>query len=239
VNEPFTNTDIQGRLASSNVKAINGILPISSVADWFKSARKHDPNALLFLNEFAILDNINPSKQKNTLALLKDIQKRGGPVDGIGFQGHFGASGPVFKDMQNVINDFSPLVKTMSLTEFDFETLDPKLQADVTEDLMTFIYSQPKFNLFQMWGFWDADHWLGSAPLFTRDWQLKPSGAVWQNLTQNTWRTRSNGTTNTQGQLETIAFYGTYVVTISKAGKKCEDVVKFETPGEVVVKAHC
>jgi GH35 family endo-1,4-beta-xylanase len=239
LNEPFSNTDIQGRLASPDVKAIKGVLPISSVATWYANARKYDPMAKLFLNDFGILENFNGAKFENDVALVKYIQSQGAPVDGIGFQGHFGAGGPVFSDMQKSIDAFSPLVQTMSLSEFDFETLDPNLQADLMGDVMTFIYSQPKFNLFQVWGFWDGDHWLGNGPLFTRDWVLKPSGAVWQNLIRQTWRTGATGTTNQAAVYNVNAFYGTYDVAVTTAGKTCTTKVKLLKPGEVVVKNSC
>jgi endo-1,4-beta-xylanase len=239
INEPFSNTDIQGRLASPSVKAIKGLLPVSIVATWFKDARKADPKALLFLNDFSILDNLNPAKLENDVTLVKLIQKRGGPIDGIGFQGHFGASGPVFTDMQKSIDAFAPLVKTMSVTEFDFETLDPALQRDLTDDVMTFIYSQPKFNLFQMWGFWDGDHWLGNGPLFNRDWSLKPSGEVWQTLTQKTWRTRIDLVADKKGQAKLNAFFGTYKVGITRGSKTCETQAEFVKAGELLLNGTC
>lgn len=149
-NEPIANTDIQGRIAAPNAKEMKGFLDSSAVAKWFKDARKHDPKAQLFLNDYGILENLNPAAQQYDLALIKYVKALGAPIDGVGFQVHFGVSGPVFNDMQRVIHDFSPLFKTFNITEFDFTTIDPKLQADLMEDFMTFIYSQPKFNLFQM-----------------------------------------------------------------------------------------
>ncbi len=239
INEPFSNTDIQGRMAIPNVKAIKGVLQPSAVATWFKDARKHDPTALLFLNDYGILENLNPVQQSYDLALVKYIQRLKAPVEGIGFQGHFGASGPVFSDMQRVIDGFSPLVKTFSLTEFDFTTIDPKMQADVTEDIMTFVYSQPKFNLFQMWGFWDGDHWLGNAPLYNRDWSLKPSGEVWQRLTRQTWRTREEGAADGEGIYKTSAFYGNYKIAVLIAGKSCVTEFSFLKSQEVIVPGTC
>jgi endo-1,4-beta-xylanase len=239
VNEPFSNTDIQGRLASPNVKGIKGVLPIAIVAKWFADARRYDPDALLFLNDYGILENFNPAKLGNDVALVRYVQKLKGPVDGLGFQGHFGASGPVFTNMQKAIDAFSPLVKTMSVTEFDFETLDPKLQADLTDDVMSFIYSQPKFNQFQMWGFWDGDHWLGSAPLFNRDWTLKPSGIVWRKLIRQTWRTNASRKTDAAGVYKLKAFYGSYNISVTVGAKTCVTEAKFERAGEVVVKGGC
>jgi endo-1,4-beta-xylanase len=239
VNEPFNNYDIQGRVASPNVKAVKGLLGPSAVATWFKDARRLDPKALIFLNDFGIFENFNPTKQANDVALVKYIKSLGAPIDGIGFQGHFGASGPVFKDMQRVIDDFSPLVKTFSVTEFDFETLDPKLQADLMGDVMTFVYGQPKFNQFQMWGFWEGDHWLGSAPIYNRDWSLKPSGVVWQALTRKTWRTNTSGVSSAAGVLSRKAFYGIYKISVTVAGKTCDTVANFSKAGEVLARGKC
>ncbi len=240
VNEPFTNYDIQGRIAVPGLAAIDGVLPPSSVARWFQLARAADPAAKLFLNDFGILERLNPAQQQYDLALLQYIQSNGGPVDGMGFQGHFGASGPNFADMQRVIDDFAPHVDTMSVTEFDFTTVDPMLQADLTRDFMTFIFSQPEFNLFQMWGFWDGDHWLGNAPLYSRDWTLKPSGAVWRELTQNTWRTNTSGVSDDSGAFALDAFYGTYAISVGVAGKTCTSAAAFSTSGQqLTIVADC
>jgi endo-1,4-beta-xylanase len=239
VNEPFANTDIQGRIATPNAKEVKGVLDPSAVATWFKDTRKYDPKALLFLNDFSILETLNPTAEQYDLALVKYLKRLGGPIDGIGFQGHFGVSGPVFNDMQRVINDFSPMVKTFSITEFDYTTIDPRLQADLMEDFMTFIYSQPKFNLFQMWGFWDGDHWLGNAPIYNRDWSLKPSGEVWQRLTQQTWRTREDGVTDQAGYYKVKAFYGDYNITVKFADKTCVTQVSFTKSVELILPSSC
>lgn len=239
VNEPFSNTDIQGRFATANAEAIKGVLTPAAVAKWFKDARKADPNALLFLNDYSILESLNPAQQSYDLALVKYIQGLKAPVDGIGFQGHFGVSGPVFSDMQRVIDEFSPLVKTFSLTEFDFTTIDPKMQADVMEDVMTFIYSQPQFNLFQMWGFWDGDHWLGNAPIYNREWSLKPSGEVWKRLTKKSWWTNRKGIADGMGVYKTDAFFGDYKITVTVAGKNCDSRLSFTQAKEIIVQGTC
>ena len=239
VNEPYSNFDIQGRLKTPTVDAVAGVLDISAIADWFASARKIDPKAVLFLNDFGIFDAFNPVAQGYDLALTKYIQSRGAPVDGIGFQAHFFQTAPNFADMQQVINDFNPLVKAFSVTEFDFTTLDPKLQADLTEDFMTFIFGQPKFNTFQTWGFWDGDHWLNNGPLYTQDWQLKPSGEVWRRLTLNTWKTQTTATANGSGQIALRAFFGNYAFDVTANGKTCSSSKQFNKSGEILIKAVC
>jgi endo-1,4-beta-xylanase len=239
VNEPFGNYDVQGRIAAPGVAEVAGKLPTTAIADWFRNARRIDPKTKLFVNDYSILENLNPAAQQYDLALIKYIKGQGAPVDGIGFQAHFGAAGPVFSEMQESIDDFAPLVERMSITEFDFTTLDPRLQRDLTEDFMTFIYGQPKFGTFQMWGFWDGDHWLGNGPLYNRDWSLKPSGEVWRRLTQKAWRTKVTRQTAQNGEVKLRAFYGRYRISITAGGKTCTVPANFNRAGMIDVRFAC
>jgi hypothetical protein len=79
---------------------------------------------------------------------------------------------------------------------------------------------------------------LGNAPLYTRDWTLKPSGVVWQTLTGKTWRTDTQGVSGADGFLHLNAFYGTYAITVIDAGKTCETVANF-TEAVETVRAQC
>jgi endo-1,4-beta-xylanase len=239
VNEPYSVYDVQGRITAPGTKAVAGKLPASVVADWFKIARAADPSIKLFLNDYAILENLNPAAQRYDLALLKYIEGFGARVDGIGFQAHFNSAGPVFSEMQRVIDEFSPLVERFAVSEYDFTSLDPAFQADLTRDFMTFIFGQPKFKSFQMWGFWDGDHWLGSAPLYDHDWRLKASGKVWQQLTQQTWRTSATGISNTRGESTFRAFYGRYRISVTRNGKTCKTFVQFDTTGTTTAQGSC
>ena len=50
-----------------------------------------------------------------------------------------------------------------------------------------------------MWGFWDGAHWKNNAPLYRRDWSLKPAGAAYRDLVLKTWRTDASGKTGADG----------------------------------------
>ena len=63
---------------------------------------------------------------------------------------------------------------------------------------------------FLMWGFWDGNHWCGSAPIFDKDWNLKPSGRVFEDLVHRKWRTALEGKTSEKGCFTGRGFYGTY-----------------------------
>jgi endo-1,4-beta-xylanase len=220
VNEPYSNPYLTALIAlPPNIAQSNGKIGNSTIPDWFKRARAADPGAKLFLNEFAIFERAEPVKRDYTKALVKYIQTRGAPIDGIGFQAHYATSGPVFCDMAETIEAFDPLVKYFSATEFDSITLDEKMQADVLEDVATFVFGSPKFTTFQIWGFWDGNQDDGNGPLYTRNFKLKPAGAAWQRLTQQTWRTNARGITNANGKLTIRAFLGQYKVTVFACGK--------------------
>ncbi len=226
VNEPYGAYDFQGRLGvpSSDpqnplVKQENGTLGNHAIVGWYKRAHKIDPSALLYINDYRIFDYVDTVQRLYDYTLAKYLKTNGAQLDGIGFESHFDMYVPVFSEMADTLKLFDPLVAHYSMTEFDFTGFDTSLQADMTGDIMTYIFGSPKFNTLQMWGFWDGNHFQNSAPLFTKDWTLKPSGKVWQTLTQKTWRTNVSGTTDGVGQYATRAFLGTYQITVKACGK--------------------
>jgi GH35 family endo-1,4-beta-xylanase len=243
VNEPYDNNDIQGRIKLPGVegddgKAITGKLPVTALADWFALARKIDPAAKLFLNEYSIFDSYNPVKAATTLETIKLINANGGKVDGLGLQGHFGQGAPIFTDMAKTVTDFDPVVSTFAVTEYDSTSLDPQFQADVMRDMMLFTFGSPKFSGLQMWGFWDGDHWLDSAPLYTKDWKLKPSGEVWKSLREK-WLTRAQLTSGSSGVANVSAYYGRYRITVLGNGKSCTFIKDFNAPATLSLPLTC
>jgi endo-1,4-beta-xylanase len=67
---------------------------VSLIADGFRTARKADPDALLFLNEFGNEDywgnslSFNREKGKYFFDFVMRLKKEGVPIDGVGFQLH-------------------------------------------------------------------------------------------------------------------------------------------------------
>lgn len=220
LNEPYANSDVQGLIGGVPlVTATTGKLGNLAMPHWFSEARTLAPGVGLFLNDYQVFENLDPTHEVYDLALLKYIRAHGASVDGFGFQGHFGWTGPDFNDMAKTLKDFDPLISRYGVTEFDFQTIDDSMQADLMSDFMTFIFGQPKFTEFQMWGFWDGQHWLNSAPLFNLNWTLKPSGTVWMTLTKSTWQTHVSGATGLTGAYAVRAFKGQYQIKVTSGAK--------------------
>lgn len=81
-----------------------------------------------------------------------------------------------------------------------------------------------------MWGHWDGAHWLYDAPMFYKDWTLKPSGQAYADLVFKKWWTNAQGTTGAQGGYKVRGFQGDYEVTVSHNGKT--KTIKATLPSE-------
>jgi GH35 family endo-1,4-beta-xylanase len=212
VNEPFDNHDVQD------------VLGDDVLVQWFKLVKSIDPKPRLTLNDYPPLDgsateNAHLNHFYKTLSTLK---AKGAPLEGIGFQGHFGGTMIAPKNVLSGLDRFGKLGLPISITEFDMNTTDAGIQSAYMRDFMTAAFSHPSVDTIIMWGFWEGAHWLPDAALFRKDWTLRPHGQVYQDLITKTWWTNASGITDNKGSYKTRGFYGDYQVTVTspKGGSK-------------------
>ncbi len=196
-------------------------MPRSTAAEWFKLAREIDPNAQLYINEYAMLNSVSsPATIKTYLALIDELKGYGAPIDAMGVQGHVGKQP---RHPALVISDLDLLAKAgipIQITEFDVNTKDEELQADYTRDFLIACFSHPSVTGFTNWGFWEAAHWKPDAAMFRKDWTEKPNGAVWRDLVTKQWTTNISELSTTDGTVKTNGFLGKYEITVTgKNGK--------------------
>lgn len=237
INEPYANYDVQGRISGvSGVSPSSGVLGNSAMIDWFQKARQLDSKPKLFVNDYDILagggSDIN--HQNYYFALIKWLLDNGAPIDGAGMQGHFSAATPPDLMVQ-IIDRFSQLPVQLAVTEFDVNTTDEQFQADFTRDLVTLIFSSPKFADFLMWGFWENAHWLPAGAMYRADWSSKPNALVWNDLWNNQWWTNVTGNTATDGAYSTRAFKGDYNITATYLRSSSSAQVTISDNNEVIV----
>ena len=202
LNEPFDNKDVQAALGDAEM------------AEWFKRARQRDPNVLLFLNDYDILEgggfsllHLNFTRQA-----LKFIQEHGGPVDGFGFQSHFSSSLTDPERAYEIFDQFGREVDYLQVTEFDVSGVDAETRARYTRDYLTLAFSHPQMNGFTVWGFWAGRHWRPEAAMIGLDWQPTKSLAAWRDLIYREWWTDVEGLTGEDGVFRTRGFLGEYEV---------------------------
>lgn len=200
LNEPFDNKDLQAALGNGEM------------ADWFKQARRHNPDVRLFLNDYDIIERggLLLPHIKHALDTLRFIKENGGPVDGFGFQSHFGRNLTGPDRIYELFELFAQEVEHIQVTEFDVNIGDEDLQAQFTRDFLTLAFSHPKMNGFTLWGFWAGRHWLPDGAMFRRDWSAKKNLGVWRDLIFREWWTEAEGETGEDGVYRTRGFLGHY-----------------------------
>ena len=236
VNEPYTNYDVQGRIAVGTTPQSNGKLGNLEIVRWFQMARNFDPQARLFVNDYDIVatGGADVNHQNYLFELTTWMLTNGAPVDGVGMQGHFDRITPPAL-MQTIIERFSTLPVQLAMTEFDINMADEDLQAEYTRDVMTMVFSQPKFTDFLMWGFWEKAHWLPLGAMYRADWSSKPNALTYNDLVFREWWTNVAGVSNSAGRFATRGFKGSYNVT-AVYGRTSQTVIAIiDQSGELTI----
>lgn len=97
----------------------------------FQFAREADPDAELYYNDYSMA---LPGRREGVVKMVKDLQKEGIKVDGIGMQGHCSMDFPKIEEFEKSILAFAALGAQVHITEMDISALpSPKNQqgADV------------------------------------------------------------------------------------------------------------
>jgi len=195
------------------------VMPRTQAVEWFKQAKRIDPAAQLFINEYSMLNNIrSPQNIQGYLDVIKELRTAGAPIDAIGVQGHVGRQP---RNPAQVLTDLDMFIATglpVQITEFDINSPDEQLQADYTMDFLIACYSHPAVTGFTMWGFWEAAHWKPDAAMYKKDWTPKPNAAVWREWVTKKWKTNVTALSNKKGLVNTRGHFGKYEVTVTKNG---------------------
>ena len=182
----------------------------------FQWARRADPKAILYVNDYAIISGNHGPKY------IKHIEKliaAGAPVGGIGVQGHFGRR----VDPAHVKKTLDSLAKfklPIKITEFDINTSDEEAKA---ADLVAFYrtcFAHPSVEGILMWGFWEGRHWRPKAALWKRDFTPTPAAKAYRKLVYETWWTRWKGKADATGRCEIPAYFGRHTVKIGSESKE-------------------
>ena len=86
----------------------------------FQFAHEADPEAELYYNDYSMS---NPGKREGVVAMVRDLQKQGVKIDGIGMQGHIGMEYPSLEEFEKSILAYSELGVTVMITELDLSVL--------------------------------------------------------------------------------------------------------------------
>jgi endo-1,4-beta-xylanase len=200
INEPYTN------------HALQDVLGNDEMIRWFKLARRADPTATLFLNDYPILTGQSDPHFDGFLKTLNFLKDGGAPIGGIGVQGHYGETLPPPAQLLAGLDRLAKLNLPVAITELDVDTADEDLQADYLRDHMIACFSHPSVNEIIMWGFWEGRHWKPVAAPYRRDWSKKPAALAWEDLVFKQWWTDATVKTDANGRATLRGFLGDYEI---------------------------
>ena len=222
--------------------AIVDILGYDEIFEWLRLAKEADPDVKVFVNDNGIERDKGDWEEAINfyVKLLQDAKKRGVVVDGLGMQAHMEWKLTSPAKMLDILDRFVGLVDRVKITEFDMASGDEQLYADYLRDFYTVLFSHPLVDGILMWGFWDGAHWRNNAPIFRKDWSLKPSGQMYIDLVFNKWWTDEAGVTDEDGMFKVRGFLGDYEVTVRYEGREVKQAVSLPKEGlDVTIALDC
>ncbi|MFY8147790.1 MAG: endo-1,4-beta-xylanase [Prochlorococcaceae cyanobacterium] len=138
-------------------------------------AHEADPTARLVINEYGLEgdDPKSARKREQFLALVRDLRRRGVPLQAVGLQGHLYAngSGPTtFRQLPAFLQALADLGLDIYITELDVNDRSLPGAIDQRDRAVAAVYTsfleavlpQPRLKLLVGWGLSDRYTWLNS-----------------------------------------------------------------------------
>ncbi|KAG8368111.1 hypothetical protein BUALT_Bualt15G0011200 [Buddleja alternifolia] len=189
--------------------------------EFFETARKLDPLARLFMNEYNVLetcDDMN-STVDAYVSRLQELGENGMSMDGIGLEGHFTVPNPPL--IRAVLDKLATLQLPIWLTEVDISsTLDQETQAKYLEVVLREGFSHPSVNGIMLWTALHPSYGCYQMCLTDNNFNNLPAGEVVDRLLMKEWQTGVvEGETDDHGVLNFSGFLGEYKVTVSYSNR--------------------
>lgn len=196
----------------------------------YQRTKELDPDAKLFVNDYNVISEPGDNDYK---LHIQELLSQGAPIDGIGVQGHFGATiDPIV--VKQRLDNLATLNLPIWISEYDSTQPNEHIRADNLEALYRIAFSHPSVEGIMMWGFWAGNHWRGAdAAIVNMDWSLNAAGQRYMALMEE-WTTHQSGTTTDNGQYAFRGFHGTYDVTVTKGSLRAKKTFELE-PGSGVL----
>jgi endo-1,4-beta-xylanase len=143
------------------------------VAEAFALARALDPDAELFLNEFAL--TVPSAKTDGLVQLVRDLRDAGVPIDGVGIQAHFFPGLPLVDPaaLEAWLRELGDLGVHVELTEVDVPLWHFRNDPDPLARQAAFLgrvadacMNVPACRAITFWALSDAATWLDTFPPF-------------------------------------------------------------------------
>jgi endo-1,4-beta-xylanase len=148
--------------------------------DWlvnaFKWAREACPNAILLYNDYNTIEYA--SENSGVIKLVNAIKGAGGPIDGVGCQGHDVGKVSASTVTKYVDNITSQTGLPVYITEMDVGEADDNTQMTKIKDVVTPLWANDQVKGITYWGYIVGSTWRSNTGLMTSS-GTKRSALTW------------------------------------------------------------
>lgn len=188
----------------------------NATAEFFNTARRADPLATLFLNDFNVVEVCDDlsSSADSYVSRLRMLADGGVSFEGIGLEGHFGK--PNIPYVRAVLDKLGTLRLPIWLTEIDISSsFDQRTQAAYLEDVLREGFAHPSVDGIMLWTAMGGNASCYQMCLTDANFTNLPAGDVVDRLLGE-WQTREVlGATNDRGSFNFSAFLGEYKLSVT------------------------
>jgi len=188
----------------------------NATADFFSTAKRADPLATLFLNDFNVVEACDDlsSSADSYVSRLRQLADAGVTFEGIGLEGHFGK--PNIPYVRAVLDKLGTLRLPVWLTEIDISAaFDQRTQAAYLEEVLREGFAHPSVDGIMLWTAMGANASCYQMCLTDANFTNLPAGDVVDRLLGE-WQTKEVlGATNDRGSFNFSAFLGEYRLSVT------------------------
>jgi endo-1,4-beta-xylanase len=205
-----------------------------STADYVEAclrwARQANPNALLIVNEYYVVQDTEG--EGPFYKLIEELLRRNAPFDAVGLQAHEPrADWYPLDQVEKTLATYAKLGKPIHITEFTPTSSgkpisgnyrkgvwDEEAQADYAEQFFRICFGNPAVDCIVWWDLCEAKAWLEGGGLLHKDLTPKQVYNRIRRLLREEWRTRVEARTNREGKVKLRGFCGEYELTVKTRG---------------------
>ncbi len=204
-------------------------IPIPEAADWVEKSLRWayaaNPRATLIVNDYN--QEFDPHVRQRFFDLVRELQRRGAPVSGIGLQVHPLNHWLWPHEVWDTLEMYAGLDCPIHITELHQPAWDqeieggwrtgkwtPDAQAEFIEQVYRQCYGHPAVVSINYWGLSDRKTWIPGGGLIDADYRPKPAFHTLKGLIKGEWMmTPFTARTDENGEITFRGFYGQYEAT--------------------------
>lgn len=211
---------------------IYDLIGTESLVRAFQIARKQAPEAVLLLGEDKALTSPTDERLDEFVGLVRWLQKREAPIDGLAMRVSAGHPYLAPKAMEQRLNQLTAYVDLpLTIAGLDIDAPSPAVQARRMSDMLLLFASRPEVEAIYLSEIWAPLAHKPRNALFDAKLAPKPAANLLKKRFLKDWRTETETTTDTNGEAVIEGFTGRYAITVGEEPRAAVSTVELDTAG--------